>query len=49
MKEVKLFNSAIAECGDFDKVTYRFIEVLAENKRLMFIKEIADKYAKLYQ
>jgi ATP synthase F1 delta subunit len=30
-------------------VTIRFIEVLAENKRLMFIKEIAEKYAKLYQ
>jgi ATP synthase F1 delta subunit len=30
-------------------VTLRFIEVLAENKRLMFIKEIAEKYGKLYQ
>ncbi len=30
-------------------MTIRFIEVLAENKRLMFIKEIAEKYAKLYQ
>ncbi len=48
-KEIKLFNKAISECGDFDKVTYRFIEVLAENKRLMYIKEIAEKYAKLYQ
>lgn len=27
----------------------RFIEVLAENKRLMFIKDVADKYVKLYQ
>jgi len=49
MKEIRLFNSYIQELGDFDKVTIRFIEVLAENKRLMFIKEIAEKYAKLYQ
>ena len=27
----------------------RFLEVLAENKRLIYIKEISDKYAKLYQ
>lgn len=26
----------------------RFIEVLAENKRLVYINEIAEKYAKLY-
>ena len=25
------------------------VEVLAENKRLMYIKEISEKYAKLYQ
>ncbi len=49
MKEVRLFNKYIQELGDFDKVTIKFIEILAENKRLMFIKEIADKYAKLYQ
>jgi len=34
--------------GDFDKVTIRFIEVLAENKRFMFIKEITEKYIKFY-
>ena len=27
----------------------KFLEVLAENKRLIYIREIADKYAKLYQ
>jgi len=27
----------------------RFIEVLAENKKIMFIREIAEKYSKLYQ
>lgn len=29
-------------------MTVRFIEVLAENKRLMFIKEISERYQKLY-
>ena len=49
MKEILLFNQGLKETGDFNKVTYRFIEVLAENKRLMFIQEIAIKYQKLYQ
>jgi len=49
VKEIKLFNSSLQETGDFHKVTLRFIEVLAENKRLMFIKEVAEKYGKLYQ
>ena len=30
-------------------MTIRFIEVLAENKRLVYIKEISDRYMKLYQ
>ena len=49
VKEIKLFNQNLRETGDFNDVTIRFIEVLAENKRLMFIKEVAEKYAKLYQ
>lgn len=49
LKEIRLFNTGLQETGDFSKVTIRFIEVLAENKRLMYIKEIADKYSKLYQ
>ena len=49
MKEVKQFNQSLTELGDFSPVTMRFIEVLAENKRLMFIKEVADRYVKLYQ
>jgi F0F1-type ATP synthase delta subunit len=39
----------LRETGDFNDVTIRFIEVLAENKRLMYIKEITEKYQKLYQ
>jgi F-type H+-transporting ATPase subunit delta len=49
VKEIRAFNAGLQETGDFHKVTIRFIEVLAENKRLMFIKEIAEKYGKLYQ
>ena len=49
LKEIRLFNTGLQETGDFSKVTIRFIEVLAENKRLMYIKQIADKYSKLYQ
>lgn len=49
IKEIHKFNEGLKQAGDFNAVTIRFIEVLAENKRLMYIKEIADKYAKLYQ
>ena len=35
--------------ADFSPVTIRFIEVLAENKRIKFIQDTAQKYAKLYQ
>jgi F0F1-type ATP synthase delta subunit len=48
-KEIRQFNAGLQEAGDFNAVTIRFIEVLAENKRLMFIKDISEKYAKLYQ
>ena len=33
----------------FHEVTTHFLTVLAENKRLIYIKEIAGKYQKLYQ
>ena len=49
MKEIKLFNTGLNETAEIHKVTIRFIEVLAENKRLMYIKEISEKYMKLYQ
>lgn len=49
LKEIRAFNQSLKETGDFHEVTYRFIEILAENKRLMFIKEITEKYQKLYQ
>ena len=49
LKEIRLFNQSLKETADFSEVTYRFIEILAENKRLMYIKEITEKYQKLYQ
>ncbi len=49
LKEIRLFNESLKSTGDFNDVTYKFIEVLAENKRLMYISEITEKYQKLYQ
>ena len=49
LKEIRQFNQSLKDVADFSDVTYRFIEILAENKRLMFIKEITEKYQKLYQ
>lgn len=48
-KEIAQFNDALKSIGDFHPTTYRFLEVLAENKRLVFINGIADKYQKLYK
>lgn len=48
LKEIRLFNEALEGLG-FHPVTLKFIEVLAENKRLVFIKDICEKYVKLYQ
>jgi len=35
--------------GQFHPLTIKFLEILAENKRLGFIGGIADRYQKLYQ
>ena len=48
-KEVRLLNQALKETAPFAETTLSFLTVLAENKRLNFIDEIAEKYAKLYQ
>jgi F0F1-type ATP synthase delta subunit len=47
-KEIKLLNKALLETAPFNDVTMKFLEVLAENKRLIYIKQIAIKYQKLY-
>lgn len=47
-KEIKLLNKALLETAPFHETTMKFLEVLAENKRLIYIKQIAIKYQKLY-
>jgi F-type H+-transporting ATPase subunit O len=49
IREITLFNAALRSIGDFDDLTMRFFEVLAENKRLVYINGIAHRYQKLYQ
>lgn len=49
LKEIKLLNNALLETASFHETTIHFLTVLAENKRLIYIKDIAGKYQKLYQ
>jgi F0F1-type ATP synthase delta subunit len=43
-KEIKLLNKALLETAPFHDITIHFLTVLAENKRLIYIKDIAGKY-----
>ena len=47
--EIAKLNAALKETATFSDTTMRFLTVLAENKRLNQINDIAEKYAKLYQ
>jgi F0F1-type ATP synthase delta subunit len=47
-KEIKLLNKALLETAPFHSITMHFLTVLADNKRLIYIKDIAGKYQKLY-
>jgi F-type H+-transporting ATPase subunit delta len=49
IREITLFNKSLQELGDFHPLTIKFLEVLAENKRLVYISAIAERYQKLYQ
>ena len=49
VKEIALLNKALLDTAPFSDTTMKFLEVLAENKRLVYIREISEKYAKLYQ
>ena len=40
-KEIRLFNDALQSVGTFNPVTIRFLEVLAENKRLSYVSGIS--------
>lgn len=46
--QIKKLNVALTETAKFQPLTLKFLEILAENKRLVYLKEIAAKYAKLY-
>ena len=43
-KEIVAFNEALNQIGDFNPLTIKFLEILAENKRLTFISGIAERY-----
>lgn len=49
VKEITLLNKALLETAPFSPITIHFLTVLAENKRLIYIKDICSKYQKLYQ
>ena len=48
-KEIQSFNEALTSVATFHPLTIKFLEILAENKRLSFIGDIAVRYQKLYQ
>ena len=48
-KEIQKFNEALQSVATFHPLTIKFLEILAENKRLSFIGDIATRYQKLYQ
>lgn len=48
-REIKLFNDALNSVGTFHPLTMKFLEVLAENKRLVYIGGICDRYVNLYK
>ena len=48
-KEISQFNASLQSVGNFHPLTIKFLEILAENKRLTYIGGIADRYVKLYK
>ena len=48
-KEIVQFNAALTSVANFQPLTMKFLEVLAENKKLKFISGISDRYQKLYK
>lgn len=48
-KEIKALNGVLMETAPFNPLTIHFLTVLAENKRLSQIHDIALKYKKFYQ
>ena len=48
LTQITELNKALTETASFEETTLKFLVVLAETKRLIYISEIAKKYAKLY-
>lgn len=48
-KEIVKLNKALQETAPFHEITLHFLLTIAENKRLIFVKDIANLYKKLYQ
>ena len=48
MGEIRQFNDGLQQMADFHPLTIKFLEILAESKRLVYIKGIAERYLKLY-
>ena len=48
-REIEQLNKALTETADFSPITLHFLTILAQNKRLVFLPEIAFKYKNLYK
>lgn len=46
--QVNSFSEEVAKCGQLTSTTLKFLDLLAKNKRFMFIHEIAKKYIRSY-
>ena len=49
LTDVKQIIQSLNQMGSFQPATFKFMEVLAENKRLVFLKDVCANYQKLYQ
>lgn len=48
VSQLNSFSESIKECADFSKTTMSFLDLLARNKRYMYINEIAKKFIRAY-
>lgn len=46
--EIRKFNAGLQDMADFHPLTIKFLEILAENKRLVYLEAIIKRYTKLY-
>ena len=48
-KEIAQLNEILNNLGNFNPLTIKFLEILAETKRLSYLQAITQRYQKLYQ